>query len=473
MNRRYPRTNEIPFESERRFSATFHAGDDGRGLTVVKGAPERVLPMCASVRAFDGSLIEPLCSKEAHEWVDALTLEGYRVLAIAERETDEVMEANITPAEPDGITLTGLVGMTDPPREGVSEAIKACGSAGIKVLMITGDHLRTARAIADRIGIETGDEKVIEGSVVDAMDDATLAQFVERLSVVGRATPGTKLRMVRALRDLGHFVAVTGDGVNDAPALKAANIGLAMGKGGTDVAREASDLVITDDNFASIVAGIEEGRVAYDNVRKVIYLLVSTGLGEVLAVLLAMMSGMPVPFLPAQLLWLNLVTNGVQDVALAFEPKEPGVLGRPPRPETEGIFNRIMVERTVLAALVFGLVSFFMFRWLMQTGHSLEESRAVVLNLFVVFEVMQLGNSRSETRSLFRISPLSNPFLLLGTLGAILVHLAALEFPITQRVLGATMPSLEVWATLIVLASSVVVVIELHKLYRCFRPLTR
>lgn len=471
INRLYPRTNEIPFESERRFSASYHQGQHGRGLTVVKGAPERVLPMCRALLDFEGRKEVPLCPERVQRWVDSLTLQGFRVLAIADQETDEVMPADETPSEPAGITLIGLVGMTDPPRDGVPAAIEACRRAGIRVLMITGDHLRTARAISERIGIETGDDKVIDGSSLDAMDDDELMSRIDDFSVVGRATPQAKLRIVRALRDKGYFVAVTGDGVNDAPALQAANIGLAMGKAGTDVAREASDLVITDDNFASIVAGVEEGRVAYDNVRKVIYLLVSTGLGEVLAVMLAMISGMPVPFRPAQLLWLNLVTNGIQDVALAFEPKEAGVLDRKPRPEKEGIFNQIMIERTVLAAMVFGLVSFAMFRWLMQNGYTLDESRGMVLNLFVVFEVMHLGNSRSESRSMFLISPFSNRLLLLGTLGAITLHLIALNLPVTQTLLGTTMPSLRMWGILILLATSIVVVMETHKLYRYLKPL--
>lgn len=471
INSRYPRTNEIPFESERRFSASFHSDTNNRGLTIVKGAPERVIPMCDFVGLFQGHAVKPLDTEDVDGWVESLTREGYRVLAIADAGTQTVVSANETPQEPRGLTLLGLVGMTDPPRKGVPEAIQACRTAGIKVMMITGDHLHTARAVADQIGLDIEDKKIVDGATLEGMSDEALAQHVEDLSVVGRATPADKLRVVKALRGRGRFVAVTGDGVNDAPALKAANIGLAMGKGGTDVAREASDLVITDDNFATIVAGIEEGRVTYDNVRKVIFLLVSTGLGEVLAVLLAMLSGLPIPFLPAQLLWLNLVTNGIQDVALAFEPKEPGVLGRPPRPETEGIFNRMMVERTVLSALVFGLVSFLMFRWMMQSGYGVEESRAMVLNLFVVFEIMQLGNARSETRSLFLTNPFSNPFLLLGTLGAVTLHLVALTVPTTQQILGATIPSLETWAVLALLASAIIFVMEFHKLYRNYRPL--
>jgi magnesium-transporting ATPase (P-type) len=472
INRRHPRTNEIPFESERRFSATFHQFEGG-GLTVAKGAPERVIPMCRTILSGDDreETIDEARASQIESWIDEFARQGYRVLALADRETREAMPANTTPPEPCGLTLVGLVGMTDPPREQVPDAIEICQAAGIRVLMITGDHLHTARAIAGKIGIAANDDNVMNGQSIDALSDRQLEDCVDNLSVVARATPAGKLRVISALRGAGHFVAVTGDGVNDAPALQAANIGVAMGKNGTDVAREASDLVITDDNFATIVAGVEEGRIAYDNVRKVIYLLVSTGLGEVLAVLLTMVSGLPVPFMPAQLLWLNLVTNGIQDVALAFEPGESDVLKRKPRPETEGIFNQMMIERTVLAALVFGIVSFLMFRWSLVSGHTIEESRAMVFNLFVVFEIFQLGNSRSETRSMFLISPFSNPLLLIGTLSACTIHLIALNLPVTQQVLGATMPTLEQWAVLIILASSVIVVMELHKLFRFLQPL--
>lgn len=464
VNLAYQRTNEIPFESERRFAATFHRAPDGSGLTLVKGAPERVLPMCGCSDKVDAL---PDCH---NDWVAARAAEGHRLLAVAMAETPAPLPADATPPVPDELTLLGYVAMTDPPREEVPEAIAACKRAGIKVIMITGDHLHTARAIAGMIGIDNDTGHACEGSQLEEMDESLLQARALDLSVVGRATPAAKLRIVRALRDGGHFVAVTGDGVNDAPALKAANIGLAMGKAGTDVAREASDLVITDDNFASIVAGIEEGRVAYDNVRKVIFLLVSTGLGEVLAVLLAMASGLPVPFLPAQLLWLNLVTNGVQDVALAFEPGEPGVLSRRPRPETEGIFNRLMLERTILSALVFGGVSFTMYHWLVTSGAGTEHARAMMLNLFVLFEIMQLGNARSEDRSMFIINPLSNRLLLLGTLAAAMIHLLALSTAPMQSILGAVMPSLEEWTVLVFLAASIVVVMEAHKLLRRWRP---
>ena len=463
-NQHYPRTNAIPFEPERRFAASYHELPQGRGLTVVKGAPERVVGMCATMWLPDQTAPAPLDEAQVAGWVERLTAAGHRVLALAEREEAHPLGPQVTPGEPAGLVLLGLVGMTDPPREGVPDAIATCHRAGIRVVMVTGDHLDTAGTIAGHIGLLRPGQHAIDGAAVETMDENALKAQAPQFAVIGRATPTAKLRIVQALQANGDFVAVTGDGVNDAPALRMANIGVAMGRSGTDIARDASDLIITDDDFSSIVGGVEEGRVAYDNVRKVIYLLVSTGLGEVLAVLLAMMMGMPVPFLPAQLLWLNLVTNGVQDVSLAFEPKEGGELTRAPRPAREGIFNQLMLERTLLAALVFGGVSFGLFHWLLQEGRLIGEARGLLLNLFVAFEVFHLGNSRSETRSIFRINPFSNRVLFIGNLGAVLVHLAALHLPVMQGVLGATMPSWQEWALLLALAASVVVVMELHKL---------
>lgn len=471
INRQYPRTNEIPFESERRFAATFHHQENNQGLTLVKGAPEKIIPMCQFALNAQNSLPEQIRPDEVWGWLEALTLKGFRVLAMADSETSEPVLAEAIPGEPQGLTLLGFVGMTDPPREGVANAIQQCRSAGIHVQMITGDHQHTARAIAEQIGLSCDEDEIMDGSKLQTLGEGPLLDVVEDLTIISRASPVDKLHIVRALRQRGRYVAVTGDGVNDAPALKAANIGIAMGKGGTDIAREASDLVITDDNFATIVSGIKEGRITYSNVRKVIFLLLSTGLGELLAVLLVIMSNMPVPFLPAQLLWLNLVTNGIQDIALAFEPGESDALDKPPRPESEGVLNRIMVERILLSAIVFGTISFFAFRWMLDAGYSTEDSRGMLLNLFVVFEVMQLGNARSENRSVFLINPFSNPLLLLGTFVAVSIHLLALNIPFMSDVLGATMPSVSHWLWLILLASSIIIVMELHKLYRNLKPI--
>jgi magnesium-transporting ATPase (P-type) len=272
-----------------------------------------------------------------------------------------------------------------------------------------------------------------------------------------------KLRVVEALQRGGEFVAVTGDGVNDAPALTQANLGVAMGLSGTDVAREAADLVVTDDNFASIVDGIEEGRVAYDNVRKVTYLLVSTGAGEVMLVTAAIASGLPLPFTAAQLLWLNLVTNGIQDVALAFEPGEPGVLDRPPRRPSERLFDRLMIERTLLAGAVMAGIGLYSWSSWTANGMSAEEARPLLVQLFVLFEIFHIGNSRSERRSVLRLNPLSNRILFLGTLGALAVHIGATYTPALQRILGLRPLTLEEWTPLVLLAAPLLIFMELHK----------
>jgi magnesium-transporting ATPase (P-type) len=462
--------SSIPFESERRYMATFHELGAG-GLVCVKGAPERVIEMCEFEPGGDGGDCRALDREAALESVEQAMRQGYRVLAIADAETAEAMDTNEPAPSPSGLVLLGLVAMTDPPRPQVAQAVASCRSAGIRVVMVTGDHAITARSVGERIGLSAPGDDVLSGEEISRLARDELDARVQNVSVVARATPAEKLLVVEALKRRGEFVAVTGDGVNDAPALRRADIGVAMGREGTDVAREAADLIITDDDFSSIVAGVEEGRFAYDNVRKVTYLLISTGLGEVLAVIGALAMGLPVPFTAVQLLWRNLVTNGIQDVALAFEPGEPGALDRPPRPPRQGLFDRLMVERTLLGGAVFGGLGLFCFSSWIAEGRSLDEARGLLVQLFVLFEILHIGNSRSEKTSMFRLNPVSNPILLVGTVAALGVHVLAIYTPFLQSLLGLQALVLDDVLRLALIASSIIVVMEIHKEFRRRHPL--
>ncbi len=448
-----PQVNEIPFESEHQFAATFHR-IEGEVVAIVKGAPERILEMCGT--GIDRRKIESLALDMAEQ--------GLRVLALAEGRA-ELVDEKSTPREPSGLRLLGLVGMIDPLRPGVKEAIEACHRAGVGVSMITGDHRVTALAIARELSMANDESEVITGPEIERKSVDELKQLVRKVRVFARVAPKQKLNIVNALRSGGNYVAVTGDGVNDAPALRASNIGVAMGKAGTDVARESAELVISDDNFATIVAGIEEGRVAYDNIRKVIYLLISTGAAELVLMGLAIFAGMPMPLIPVQLLWLNLVTNGIQDVALAFEPGEGDVLERKPRSPEEPIIDRLMIERTVVAAGVCGFVGFAAFAWMLRQGWSDQEARNGILLLMVLFENFHIGNCRSETKSAFSLSPLRSPMLLGAALGALALHVFSMHAPFMQKVLECHPVSARTWVVLAVCAFLVVPAIEVHKYF--------
>jgi magnesium-transporting ATPase (P-type) len=448
---RHPQENQIPFEPERKYAASYHR-IDGRIRALVKGAPERVLAMCV------------LDDASTHRAIaEAMAVRGLRVLAFGEGPVSEEIGSSETPKDPAGLTFLGFAGMIDPLRPGVVEAVQRCHDAGITVCMITGDHPVTALAIARELGLAARPDQVVLGAELEGVSAEELRALVRTARVFARVTPRQKLEIVEAARAAGHFVAVTGDGVNDAPALRAANIGVAMGRAGTDVAREAAELVITDDNFATIVAGVEEGRIAYDNVRKVVYLLVSTGAAEVLMIVLSVAAGLPLPLLPAQILWLNLVTNGIQDVALAFEPGEGHALKRKPRPPRERIFNRLMIERTVLGAAVMGGIAFGAFAWMIGTGWAENSARNAVLLLMVLFQNVHVGNSRSETKSMFRLSPLRNPVLLVGTLTAFLLHLVMMYLPFGQALLQTEPVSVSTWLVLVSLALTILAAMEFHK----------
>jgi magnesium-transporting ATPase (P-type) len=418
--------------------------------------------MCTEMLTDAGSV--PLDVDAVADAAREMAARGQRVLALARRCLPDAADL-LDVSEPDGLEFLGLQAMIDPPRSGVRESIAACQRAGIRVVMITGDHVETARSVASQLGI-TGTGAALTGSRLADLADDELAERVGQVSVYARVSPEDKLRIVRALQANGEVVAVTGDGVNDAPALKAAEIGIAMGDKGTDVAREASEMVLADDNFVSITAAVEEGRVTFDNIRKVTFFLVSTGAAEIIAIVVAVWLQWPLVLLPAQLLWLNLVTNGVQDVALAFEPAERGVLRRPPRRPGGGVLDRVMWERVVLAGLVMGAGMLVMFRWELDSTGSRVQAQTVALTTMVVFQVFQAGNSRSETESVFRRNPFSNRLLFVATVCALGIHVAALYLPPTQYVLRVEPIGLGSWFGIVGIATSILVAMELHKVLR-------
>jgi Ca2+-transporting ATPase len=464
----------IPYESEQMFAASLNALQEGGGQVSVKGAAERVIPMCNRMLGPDGERV--IDSEEISRQVDELAAAGYRVLALADKRVSEAGNS-LSDSELKELCFVGLVGLIDPPRPEARQAIQDCRHAGVSVVMITGDHPITALAIAQQIGLAEQQSSVVTGNDLLKAQQKSQAEFqnlVTHSTIFARIDPHQKLLIVQALRDAGHFVAVTGDGANDAPALRAAHVGVSMGQHGTDIARESSELIITDDNFASLVAGIREGRIAYANVRKVIFLLISTGAVEIVAFILALLVGLPLPLTAVQLLWLNLVTEGIQDVALAFEPGEGNEMNKPPRPPNQPIFDRLMIERVVISALTMGALAFTVF-WYQYTiaGVSLEASRNIALLFLVMFENIQVFNSRSETESILKQPLFSNRLLLIGTLAAQLIHITAMYTPGLSDLLELQPVSLNQWLLLMATAFILLVVMELHKWWWARRPTTK
>jgi magnesium-transporting ATPase (P-type) len=459
----HPLLAQIPYESERGFAASLH-GDGTEGDLFVKGALEQLLPMCSEIALPGGS--QPLNIEMAMSEMEKLAEQGYRTLALAHGVLPGMPPEEIGHDHLKGLTLLGIVAMIDPLRTESKAAVFACQQAGIRTCMITGDHPSTAFVIAREIGLADRIDQVVTGhdlKALDGEDKRVFDELIANSNVFARVEPGQKAAIVHSLQRAGHFVAVTGDGANDAPSLTAAHVGVAMGKRGTDVAKECSDLVITDDNFASIVAGVEEGRIVYRNIRKVIFLLISTGAAELVLFFLSMLAGLPLPLTAVQLLWLNLVTNGIQDVALAFEPGEGNEMKQPPRSPDEPIFNRIMIERTLISAAVMGALAFLTFQYLFSLGMELETARNSTLLLMVLFENVHVFNCRSETRSVFSHNPLRNRLLLFGTLTAQLIHIGAMYWPSMAGVLHIHPVTMDHWFELLAIALTMLAVMELHK----------
>ncbi|MEV5628832.1 HAD-IC family P-type ATPase [Micromonospora tulbaghiae] len=464
---RYPRSETIPFSSERQYMATLHLDrDTGRPLGLVKGSVERIVAMSDAAMRADGSR-DPLDDQRILRAAEDLARRGLRVLATAERPPD-VTRAFGEDELPGTLVFTGLQAMLDPPRAAAASAVEACHAAGIRVKMITGDHAATASAIATQLKVLGTDQhsRVLTGAELRDLPDGRFAEVVEEIAVFARVSPEQKLRLVEALQGRGHVVAVTGDGVNDAPALRQADIGVAMARSGTEVAKEAADMVLTDDDFATIEAAVEEGRGVFDNLTKFLVWTLPTNLGEGLVVLVAIVSGATLPLLPTQILWINMTTAVLLGLMLAFEPKEAGIMRRPPRDPARPLLTRSLIVRVFLVAALLVAGSSWLFHWEQQTGHSVAEARTAALNLFVVVEIFYLFSCRSLSQPVWRTGLLSNRWILLGVLAQAAGQLAITYVPVMNRIFGTAPLSGGAWLRILAIGAAAALVVAVDKRLR-------
>ena len=453
-----PRISEIPFDYKNKYHATAHRVD-GHVWSTVIGAPEVVLKACKKV--WHGSKSTELSKKKKVEFESIfvkMSQEGFRVLAAAVKENSrDVMK----PEDITELTFVGFFGFTDTLRPEVDGAMKKAMSAGIKVIMITGDHKNTALAIAKEAGIYREGDSILTGEDMDLLSDQELADMLEKVSVFARATPEHKLRIIRAFKKRGEIVAMTGDGVNDAPSLVAADLGVSMGKIGTEVAKEASDIVLLDDNFGSIISAIEEGRSIYKTIKKVILYLFSTSFGEAFTIIGALLLGYPLPILAAQIVWLNLITDGFLDVSLAMEPKEEGLLKGTFEHPKKYLLDKLTVWRMFLMSIPMIVGTLFLFKGYYQVN--MVKAWTISLTTLAVFQWFNAWNCRHEYRSIFHINPFSNTFLLGATMIVIVLQLIAIYHPLMQKILHTTALDGADWLLIIPVASSIVVVEEIRK----------
>ncbi len=447
---RLRRLDTIPFESQHQYMATLHeGGNSAHRKLYVKGAAEVVLSKCVAVLDARGHQV-PLDPAAARAGLERLAAKGLRVLVLASADLARDVKS-IAPADVQGLTLLGFQGMLDPPRPEAIAAVRACQAAGIHVKMITGDHALTARAIARQIGLNgqdstrPGSPLVLTGSELAQRSDAQLIDAAEQVAVFARVTPEQKLRLVRALQARGHIVAMTGDGVNDAPALKQADIGVAMGAAGTEVAKEAADMVLTDDNFATIEAAIEEGRGVFDNLTKFIVWTLPTNIGEGLVILAAIFAGTALPILPVQILWINMTTAVLLGLMLAFEPKEPDIMQRPPRDHQTPLLTGELIGRILLVSLILLVGAFGSFEWALGKGASDAYARTVAVNVFVMAEVFYLFNCRSLSKSMFQLGVFSNPWIWVGVASMVALQLLFTYAPFMNRMFHSVPLGLDAW----------------------------
>lgn len=447
-----PRVHEIPFTSESKRMTTLHAGPEGM-VAYAKGAPEVILYACTGLMTADGEVPLDEAGREAIlEKARLLAREALRVLAVACKPGATLADAEL------GMTFLGLVGMIDPPRPEAGDAIRMCEQAGIKPVMITGDHPVTAQAVAREVGLLKGGG-IVTGAELEAMGDADFGREVEKIEVYARVSTAHKLRIVTAFQEKGWIVAMTGDGVNDAPALKKADIGIAMGIAGTDVTREAADMTLTDDNFASIVAAVEEGRHVFDNIRKYLMYLLSSNIGEICLIAGASLAGLPLPLSAVQILYVNLATDGLPALALAVDPPEPGLMRRRPRNPRGGIFTRPVVALMVTGGLWSTVVNISLFTWALNSGRSRHEAMTMTFVSLVLIQFFKAYNFRSDRHSVLR-RPFANKWLNLAVLWELALLVLIVHLPLLQEPFGTfSLPPAD-WAIVLALAFTVSPVLE-------------
>ncbi len=465
LEQTFPRIDEISFNPNNRYMATFHRNENGDALLYLKGAPETVLAMCSGF-VEDGE-VKNLGQKEKQELLERSTemaAGALRVLAMASRtlEFDEI--AGFKKEGPSSLIFAGFSGMMDPPRPEAIDAVNLCKRAGIKVFMATGDHKITAEAIAREMGILEGASKVYSGSDLDEMTNKRLDEVIHEASVFARVSPEHKHRIVEALRRKGHVVAMTGDGINDAPALKASDIGIAMGITGSDVTKETADMILTDDNFQSIVNAVEEGRVIFENIRKVVKYLISTSAGEILTIVssLVLLSLNALIFTPVQVLWVNLVTDGLLVVNLAMEPREEDVMDEPPRKPKEKIINREIVKNTLFVAAFMAVGTLFIFtrEW---NGGDILRAQTMGFTTMAMFQVFNAINCRSRIKSVFSLGLFSNKYLVVGIAASIILQFLVTEFSFFHIALGTVSLSAMDWVSIFAVSSTVFFAEEVRK----------
>ena len=462
VNQSFPRTDIIPFESEHRFMATLHHDHAGHGFIYVKGAPERILEMCNRERKSGDD--QPLDPRYWRETIDRFANQGQRLLAIAFRPAaSDHRDLKFSDVE-GNLTLLGLFGISDPPRPDATQAVKLCRSAGIKVKMITGDHAATAQAIARQIGIDD-DQGVLIGEEIEKMDQASLQLATASKNIFARVSPEHKLRLVKVLQEGGEIVAMTGDGVNDAPALKRADVGVAMGIKGTEVSKEAAEMVLADDNFSSIVQAVKEGRTVYDNIRKAITFILPTNGGEAGIIIAAILSGRLLPITPVQILWVNMITAVSLALTLAFEPPEEGIMTRPPRDPKEPLLSYFLVWRVIFVSMLLVVGTFGLFLWERLHDVPINQARTTAVNTLVMFEVFYLFNTRTLKTPIWRARGFfANRTVFVAVAVVLGAQLIFTYLPFMQKLFHTAAISAADWLRIVLITAPILLIVEAEKI---------